>query len=317
MEISATAQASGESQAPAQADGGTTPGSQPLWHVGVRALRKQGKRIRDYIAPVSVGSDAEDIHQMRVATRRLRTMARVLEETPAFRRRRVARLRKQLQPLAKRLGAVRDLDILVQHLDAYERETSNVSPALRDALERRREKALEEVCDELRRPALRRRLRHLRRTTRRLVAHDEDARQIRMRNVAGEALRQRYEAVLNFQATIEEGACVRHLHALRIACKQLRYALELFCAEDDPRGQVLIGTLKEAQDYLGDLQDSVFAVSLLSRLGHDLPHDEALAGFLATQEAQQERLRQGFAPLWARLSGSAFRQNLAAFIAAL
>lgn len=317
MEISASTHVSDACQVSEQTHGDTAPGSQALWRVGMRALRRQGKQIRDHIAVVCAGSDAEDIHQMRVATRRLRSMARVLEATPAFRRQRVARLRKQLQPLANRLGAVRDLDILLQRLDAYEHETSMVSPVLRDELRQRREKALAGLRDELQQPTLLRLVRHPRRMARRLVVRKQGARRIRMRFVAGSALWQRYEAVLSFEDTVENGASTRQLHALRITCKHLRYALELFCAEDDPRGRVLIETLKEVQDYLGDLQDSVFAVTLLAHLRHDFPHDEALAGFLAAQETQRETLCLGFAPLWDRLSGSAFRQNLATLIAAL
>ena len=72
--------------------------------VGLEALRTQLARIRDFSAtglrrqrhrrhPPDAGSE-----------RRLRTMAHLLETTPAFRRKRVHRLRKQLQPLAERPG---------------------------------------------------------------------------------------------------------------------------------------------------------------------------------------------------------------------
>ncbi len=82
----------------------TTFGEQPLWRVGSEALRTQLLRIRDSVAPVTEESGIEDIHEMRVASRRLRTMARVLEATPTFRRKRMTRLRKQFQPLASDLG---------------------------------------------------------------------------------------------------------------------------------------------------------------------------------------------------------------------
>src|SRR5690349_15082271 len=94
-------------------------GSQLLWRVGAEALRRQLTRAHEQLAPVRAGDDAEAIHQMRVALRRLRTMARLLGETPAFRGRRVARMRRQAQPLARRLGDVRDLDMLLKRLDEY------------------------------------------------------------------------------------------------------------------------------------------------------------------------------------------------------
>lgn len=292
-------------------------GRQPLRRIGRRALRKELKHIREHVTGVSEGTDPEEVHQMRVATRRLRTMARTLETTPAFRRKRVRRIREQLKPLARRLGDVRDLDILLQRLDAYEQETGQASGALRGALDWRREKALHRLREELEQRTTRRLLRHPRRAAKRLTANTPEARETLVRYVAGDALWKRYEAILGFEATIAGGAETWQLHALRIACKQLRYALELFSDESDPCAQPLVETLKTAQGYLGDLQDSVFAVTLLSQMRGEYPRDQALGGFLAAQEAQRETLRQGFAPYWEDVSSLAYRQRLADFIAGM
>jgi CHAD domain-containing protein len=290
--------------------------------VGRKALRTQLRHLRESVALVYETGDIEDIHQMRVATRRLRTMARLLEDTPAFRRKQTSRLRKRLRSLARRLGAVRDLDILLAGLDEYERasvgtETSQPASALRETLLQRREQALANLRRLLRRPALLKRLRRARRTVRRLRARDTDDRQTLVRHVAGSALWQRYETVLRFEEAVAGGASTEQLHALRIACKQLRYALELFTDDADPCGQSLIETLKDAQDHLGALQDSVFAVTLLMRLRRDLPHNAFLEGFRAAQETRRDALRQEFAPQWERISGAQYRERLALLIAAL
>lgn len=298
----------------------TNFGREPLWRLGDKGMRRQLKHIRDQVAVVSEQSGVEDIHQMRVAIRRLRAMAEVLESTPAFRRKRLSRLRDRLQPLAQRLGAVRDLDMLLESLDEYERsavETSQTSSALRDELHWRREKALQRLRKELRRLATRRLLQRPRRTIRRLVRRNRDARRVLVRHVAGDALWKRYEVILRFEETIEGFAPTEELHALRIACKQLRYALELFSEETDPCAQSLLETLKGVQGHLGDLQDSVFAVATLTRLRHDYPHNYLLEGFRAAQETRRNTLRQEFAPLWERISGAPYRQDLAALIAAL
>ena len=298
-------------------------GRQPVRRVGAKALRKQLRQIRDSIAAVSEESGVEDIHQMRVATRRLRTMARVLEATPTFRRGRVSRLRRELQPLADSLGAVRDLDILLQHLSDYEgaagqtSETGQTSSTLRDTLARRREKALDRLRQTLQQRRLQQLLRHPRRVAKRLATRKRSGRRLLVRHVAGSALWTRYEAILSYEDAVANAATTEQLHAIRIACKQLRYALELFAEEDDPCGQGLIQTLKETQDYLGDLQDSVFAVALLTRMRHDEPCDLLLEGFRAAQETRRDTLQQGFAPVWERISGASYRQDLAALVAAL
>jgi CHAD domain-containing protein len=297
-------------------------GDELLRVVGKEALRKQLANVREQIAPVRQGDDAEAVHQMRVAIRRLRTMARLLGDTPAFRHGRVTQLRRRLRPLARRLGDVRDLDILLKRLDEYECESdgdsSETAPSpdpLRNELLERRARALHDVRQTLQQSATRKLLRHPRRTARRLISHELEGRRTLVRRVAGSALWSRYEATMYFANAVAAAGPTERLHALRIACKQLRYALELFSKEDDPRTQALEATLKEAQDYLGDLQDSVFAVGLLTQLHSRFPHDPLLEGFLSAQEARRDDVRQGVAPYWERLSGPPFRQELAALIA--
>lgn len=298
-------------------------GREPLAQVGVAALAKQLTRISDFVEPVCDHSDVEDIHQMRVASRRLRTMAHLLETTSAFRRKRVHRLRKQLQPLADHLGGVRDLDILLEHLAEYKHsaeesgEASETHSSLRDDILRRREKALKRLRKTLRRPSTERMLHDPDTVVKRLVTRNQGAQQMLVRYIAGSALWSRYEAILRFETEVDGAAEARQLHPLRIACKHLRYALELFSDDNDPCAESLLATLKGVQTHLGDLQDSVFAVSLLDDLHKDHPDDALLDGFRTSQVAQQTSLLKHFKPLWERISGAPYRRDLATFIAAL
>jgi len=298
-------------------------GREPLAQVGLEDLEKQLTRISDFVEPVCDHSDVEDIHQMRVATRRLRTMAHLLETTPPFRRKRVHQLRKQLQPLADRLGGVRDLDILLENLAEYEHsiealgETSESHSSLREDIEQRREKALNRLRKMLRRPRTQRLLDHPGKIAKRLATRNQSDQQLLVRHVAGSALWSRYEDILRFEAAVEDATEARQLHPLRIACKQLRYALELFSDDDDPCAQSLLATLKEVQTHLGNLQDSVFAIALLDSLSKDHPDDALLTGLHAVQETQQTSPLKHFTPLWERISGAPYRHDLATMIAAL
>jgi CHAD domain-containing protein len=53
------------------------------------------------------------------------------------------------------------------------------------------------------------------------------------------------------------------LHALRIACKRMRYTLEFFQEVLGPSTKELIAEIVTLQDHLGDLQDAVVASGIL------------------------------------------------------
>ncbi|MGZ8514563.1 MAG: CHAD domain-containing protein, partial [Candidatus Limnocylindrales bacterium] len=99
---------------------GKTPGVTADDHVAEAArkvMRFQLARMLAREAGVRTGHDLEDVHAMRVATRRQRAAWRVF--AAAFRGRRTRRYRNGLREIAGRLGAVRDLDVLIEAADHY------------------------------------------------------------------------------------------------------------------------------------------------------------------------------------------------------
>ena len=81
------------------------------FHLARMVAREEGTRT---------GKDAEELHAMRVATRRQRAAWRVFGD--AFDPRRTERHRRRLKLVAADLGAVRDLDVLIDAGESY-RET--------------------------------------------------------------------------------------------------------------------------------------------------------------------------------------------------
>src|SRR5215212_5631028 len=59
----------------------------------------------------------EDVHQMRVATRRLRASLQVVEGV--YDPKLIRRYRRGLRQMAESLGAVRDGDVFLEHVTAY------------------------------------------------------------------------------------------------------------------------------------------------------------------------------------------------------
>ncbi|HEV2235163.1 MAG TPA: CHAD domain-containing protein, partial [Ktedonobacterales bacterium] len=95
-------------------------GAIPVWRIARYHLRRATKRLRQSSAGAQAGADPEAIHVMRTATRQLRTFLATLEETGIYPEQRVRRLRAGLKDLADALGTARDLDMLQQHLTAWE-----------------------------------------------------------------------------------------------------------------------------------------------------------------------------------------------------
>ncbi len=102
---------------------GKVPGVVADDHVaeaGRKVMRFHLARMLDHEPGVREGKVAEDVHKMRVATRRQRAAWRVFGE--AYRPGRTKRYRQGLREIARRLGAVRDLDVQLEAADAYRAE---------------------------------------------------------------------------------------------------------------------------------------------------------------------------------------------------
>ena len=293
-------------------------GKQRLPRVGVRAVRRQLKKIGEAVPTVLANEDPEDVHQMRVAVRRLRTYTQALDDAPLFGAKRLRRLSRRVRPLATALGDVRDLDILLQRVEAFATSASPPAGALgtlRDELLWRRVKARRRLQRALDSRTLRRVLKAPRRSARRLVRRVDGEQRVLVRHFAGDAIWRRYEAVLSFEGIMSDPPA-EELHKLRIACKRLRYTLELFDDDHQPATGDLQQTLTTTQDQLGALQDSIFALRVLTNLRYTYPSNTVIEEFARQQETYRDEVRAGIAPYWEQVSGPRFRQALADLIAA-
>lgn len=94
------------------------------------ALADGARRLQLNEGGVRAG-DVEAVHQMRVAVRRLRSDLRTLK--PLLRNEWAEELSDALRPLAGSLGAVRDLDVLVERLEADGADlAADLAPLMRD-----------------------------------------------------------------------------------------------------------------------------------------------------------------------------------------
>jgi CHAD domain-containing protein len=250
------------------------------------ALQAQYRAIVRHDPGTRLGRDSEELHQMRVATRRMRAILRAAR--PLLDAEWVAELRAELGWLGRALGPVRDLDVLVEHLRAdagalgdddegafltlipkLEAERAADRDALLAAMAGSRYLALVDRLDaETKAPPAARGDRTLR---------DLAAREFRRLRKAMRAL--------GAEPPDDE------LHAARIAVKRARYAAELAERSVGRGATAVIRDAKVLQDVLGHHQDAAVAEGRIRALvGPRAPARQAIAAGRVI-ERQHERRR--------------------------
>jgi CHAD domain-containing protein len=265
-------------------------------------LREQGVALVSHDPGTRLGSDPEDLHQVRVATRRLRAFLR--SARPLLGVGPTEELRAELGWLGAALGPARDLDVLLEHfsgeLAGLDGEAV-VAAGLVAALEGRRAEVrhvLLEALSSERYFALLDRLGGFAADPPR-VSSDETLAAIWW----AEAKKLR-RAVEGLDAEPEDEA----LHALRIHVKRARYAAELAGHELGKRGAQYVARAKSAQDVLGNHQDAFVAEAEIRAWSDGRPELEGVATRLIDLErARRVEARAAWPAAWERLAKAAQR----------
>jgi CHAD domain-containing protein len=309
---------------------GKTPGVVADDHVaeaGRKVMRFHLARMLDYEAGVRMDRDMEDVHKMRVATRRQRAAWRVFGES--FRDRRTRRYRRGLREVAGRLGAVRDLDVLLEAADVYRADLPTTEQRALEPLlaawRAHRDDARALLIRELDSDGHRRWLDDyvdFVRTEGASVLPVGPVQPHRIRDTAASRIWLAYEGVRGYEPVLR-WADVETLHDLRIAGKWLRYTLEFVREALGPESGVLIARVTALQDHLGLMHDADVSASLartfLVEHGADLSVREstAIGRYLVDRERETARLRRTVGVPWRGVAGVSFKRTLGRVVAGL
>jgi CHAD domain-containing protein len=310
---------------------GKTPGvtrDDLLAEAGRKVLRFHLARLLAREEGTRTGLRIEDLHGMRVATRRMRAAWRVFGD--GFRLDRTRRMRGRLRELAARLGAVRDLDVLIEAARAHqatlpEADAAAFAPLVR-AWSDDREVARQLLIRELDSPAYARLVDEYRIfVTAEGAAVRGPASPVaphRVRDTAGSRIWLAYEQVRGYESVLR-WADIETIHQLRIASKWLRYTLEFFREALGPEVDQLVPRVVALQDHLGWLHDAdvtigltrQFLVSNAARLS--AAETEVIAAYLRGRERELEHLRRTIGAPWRGVDGVAFRRLLGRAVSGL
>jgi CHAD domain-containing protein len=246
---------------------------------------------------VRLGEDAEALHQLRVATRRSRSLLRAARGLVAATW--AERLRSELSWLGGLLGPVRDLDVLLEHLDSeaatLEEEDARAFRRLRARLAAERRDARERLLDAM----------DGERYFRLLDALEEAATApageltTPLAEIAAEAFRRLRVAAKTLPARPTDA----ELHGVRIETKRARYAAELAAPELGKRGARFVERAKVLQDVIGEHQDACVAEDRLRALALRGGGKTGLAAgrLIERQRQRKSAARRAFAAAWSRV----------------
>lgn len=304
-----------------------------------KTLRCHFSRMLAHEAGTIDGTDSEELHDMRVAVRRLRAAVQLFR--PYLPKQHATYLRKDLRRLGRALGPARDYDVMLANLADYRaglpaQAQESLEPLVQRWQEQRgrAREAMLEYLERKRYRVLKQRIRaFIDPTGAQAAAAGENGAAAATLSALHEPLvfaevpgllTSRYEKILAYGPSLH-GASIERLHALRIDCKRLRYALEFLrealCAEAEDA----IDDLKQAQDHLGEMNDAYVASQVLRKLwekrpgaaddsGYPPATRTALDAYLAYCDERARTKAQSFPVIWERLTGSAFRRRLQAIM---
>jgi CHAD domain-containing protein len=233
-------------------------------HLGVLLAREPGTRL---------GEDIEELHEMRVSTRRLRAAIEFFADAlPA----RARTFHSELGWLGGVLGQVRDLDVQIERTDEMEswavswmngdRTTPSPLVHLRDVLAEHREAARRQLLDGLDSPRWERLTSGLAAMVAHPPARQPSTARLPAASVLPDLVTARHHAAARAARRARRSGLVADFHRLRIRCKRLRYSLEFTSGVYGARAARFTRRLAKLQDALGQLQDAEVATARLLSL---------------------------------------------------
>jgi CHAD domain-containing protein len=228
--------------------------------LGTHYLAEQLEALTAYLPYAHEGLHIEGVHQMRVATRRMRAALKAFG--PVLPEEATRRLVGEASWLCDMLGEVRDLDVHLEHVDEYRQQLPTQRRETLNAYENHLKKAHRRARACLITALDSRRCAAFLADTRALIAEAEAlaaTHSATIEEFARGYVPRRLKTIRREGRKINDKSPDEELHRLRIRIKKLRYQLEILTG---PYGEALSrasGDLKRLQSRLGDHQDACVA----------------------------------------------------------
>ena len=210
---------------------------------------------------VRQASDTDPIHDMRVASRRMRAALPLFEG--CFPKKKFPEWLKQIKRITKALGAARDLDVQIERVGEFleAHDSERFRPGLlrlQLRLRQRRARAQQKVTQAL--DALEESHTSVE-IKKRLKPYLDKRDQVylyppALYQAGHDAIQEKLEDLLAYDEFVHQPDKIAELHAMRIAAKRLRYTMEIFAPLYPGELKETIQAARKAQDLLGEVHDA-------------------------------------------------------------
>jgi len=271
--------------------------SSTMGELAYAVLRRQLGVLRDKEPGTRLGEDPEELHDMRVGTRRLRAALALFSDVLPVR---AQVFREELGWLGRVLGAVRDLDVQQEGLADMAAATAGWSAGARPddhdplaelsaLLERERDTARAEMLGALDSVRWERLAKGLAAMVQQGPARRSLATRVPAVIGMPDLVVARHDKVTKAAKRAKRSGVVSDFHRLRIGCKRLRYALEFSSDVYGGRTSRFVRQLTALQDQLGLMQDAEVASIRLADLATGEAHLPAATVFVMGGVAELHR----------------------------
>ena len=286
-------------------------------------LRQQLANLLHHTRNLARREDAEDVHQLRVSTRRLRAASALF--AASLNAHAMKPFVRALRTAGRVFGRVRDLDVLLEKLTAHHAQ-----------LPKPQQSGLDPLITYLRQQQA------TARATALQYLHGIDHQAFILEfgaflmhppqpavtgphpvlacDAAPQLIYARLAEVRAFLPHLQN-ASLADLHDLRIDFKKLRYAIDFFRPLLGAEVKTVIGYLKQIQDVLGDLNDADVACAMVRQALNDDPALQLqywdINAYITVRETERTALQAAFPAVCAEhFATAAFQQQLASAVAA-
>ena len=256
--------------------------------------------------------DTEFLHDFRVAVRRTRSALGQMKSV--FPQKPTGRFKKDFSFVGQLSNQLRDLDVYLLKADAFK---AMLPPALRDDID-----PLFDYLRKNRTKALRKVIRGLNSKRYRQIMQDWEAfldepvqdpalacnANVPIISFAQKRIYKQYRRIVKDGSRALENTEDEKLHALRIACKKLRYLMEFFSSLfPSKKINILIAQLKRLQDNLGDFNDLCVQEEYLLTIAEEplatgQKHKKilvAIGSLIGTMDREKQIIKDAFAQTFA------------------